>query len=97
MEAWNVTGEEGSWKVERACHRELEALSVKAPGGGKVGSVDSVSQLLSWNQAPGLPRTVPSVAAATVGSCRSGGSGRKPFSCSPDTPHGRTGPGGVCG
>lgn len=58
VEAWNVTGEDGSRRL-RACHRELEALSVKAPGGEKVGSVDTVSQLLSWNQASGLPRTVP--------------------------------------
>lgn len=38
-----------------------------------------MSLLLSWNQAPGLPRTVPSVAAATTESCRSGLSKRRPM------------------
>lgn len=31
MEAWNVIREEDSGR-SRACHRELEALNVKAPG-----------------------------------------------------------------
>lgn len=44
-----------------------------------MGSVDIVSQLLSWNQAPGLPRMVPSMAAATVESGRRGPSKRGPF------------------
>lgn len=43
-----------------------------------MGSVDSVSQLLSWNQAPSLPRTVPSVAAVTMESCSGGLSMRRP-------------------
>lgn len=54
---------------------------------GKVGSVDTVSQLLSWNQAPGLPRTVSSMAAATVESRRSGLNRMKPFAWAADMSH----------
>jgi hypothetical protein len=64
METWNVIGEEGSQKL-RACHQELESLSVHAPGGGKVGSVDTVSLLLSWKQARGLSRMILDMAEET--------------------------------
>lgn len=63
--------------------------------GGDVGSVDTVSQLLSWNQALGLPRTVVvlDMAMASVVFCRSGPRRRKPFAWATDTPHylGRSG------
>lgn len=46
-----------------------------------MGSVDTVSQLLSWNQAPGLSRTVLvlDLAMASVEFCWSGPHRRKPF------------------
>lgn len=58
-----------------------------------MGSVDTMSQLLSWNQAPGLPRTVLSMAPAAVKSCRSGPSRRKHFAWAANVPHcqGRSG------
>lgn len=69
---------DGVWLV-RACPREFEAQSRHAPGGGDVGSVDTVSQLLSWNQAPGLLRTVLvlDMAMAISEFCRSGPDERK--------------------
>lgn len=53
-----------------------------------MGSVDTVSQLLSWNQAPGLLRTVLVLDTAMTMSefCRSGPNGRKPFAWAADTP-----------
>lgn len=92
MEAWNVTGEEGSRKVEGLSPR-IRGPERKCSWGGLVGSVDTVSQLLSWNQAPGLPRTVPSMAAAAVESCRSGPSKRMPFARAADLPGGPGGSG----
>lgn len=60
-----------------------------------MGSVDTVSQLLSWNQALGLPRTVLvlDMAIASVEFCRSGPHRRKPFAWAVHTPHylGRSG------
>lgn len=62
---------------------------------GDVGSVDTVSQLLSWNQAPGLPRTVLvlDLAMASVEFCWSGPHRRKLFAWAAHTPHylGRSG------
>lgn len=62
---------------------------------GDVGSVNTVSQLLSWNQALGLPRTVLvlDVAVASMEFCRSGPHRRKPFAWAAHTPHylGRSG------
>lgn len=97
MKAWN--GDRG----RRQPSQQDEGLSLgirgperKGSWWGKVGSVDIVSQLLSWNQAPGLPRTVPSMAEATVESCSSGLSRREPSLGLQACP-GRAGLGGVCG
>lgn len=74
-----MIGEEESPRP-RACHRELEAQSIQVPGGGMWGLL-TLSQLLSWNQAPGLLRTVLvlDMAMAVLEFCSSGPNRRKPF------------------